>query len=229
MIHQAIKDLPSNMKLSDPDTFKVLPFPSPLSAMSDRFHTESVDGVYYFHYMGRSKLMELEKEVEKTIFQDRHQDVYLFGPSGSGKSHILAALAVKLIQERKRVIYIPDCLQLLANSEKNLRIALYFAFYDDPVACATIKSAHGIDALLDFIEEKTDKYLLVDQLDVLEPENGAQDDARISKVREWLSRMASDHRYIYSSSASHGGNRYSGLKSRNTTVISFHGGMDEVR
>ena len=112
-IHKVIKAMPDNLDLSNPSTFTTLPFPSFLPILSQRFKNKKTNGVQRFEYMGRSKFRELQKRVENENFLDAHESLYLYGTSGSGKSHLLAALVYRLISEGKRIFYIPDCSILL--------------------------------------------------------------------------------------------------------------------
>jgi hypothetical protein len=226
LIHTTIKNLSKDTDLSNPTTFIELPFPTPLAIPISRFHTKRINGVYHFPYMGRTKFMELKRHVESDIFQRKHQDIYLFGSSGSGKSHILAALVVRLVQEGKKVIYIPDCNGIVRNFERSIRSALYFAFYGDPEACTAIEYARGVDDLIEIAERYSDKYLVVDQLNVLE---SGDDQETKQRIQTWLLRLAYRHRYIYSATADLRSSQDIGLKEVNLTVIQIYGPMDEVR
>jgi hypothetical protein len=176
--------------------------------------------------MGRTKFKELEKHAKGVHFQHKSQDIYLFGSSGAGKSHILAAFVIQLIQEGKKVVYLPDCNNLIRNFEKSIRTALYFAFYGDPEACTAIECARGVDDLLEFSAKHTDKYLVVDQLNALE--SGCDDVEAKRQVRAWLLNMAADHRYIYSASANLRSSQDIKKRQDNIAVIQFYGPMDEV-
>jgi hypothetical protein len=100
-IHKAIKAMPDNLNLSSPSTFTVFPFPSPLSMPSQRFKKKKINGIDHFEYMGRSQFRKLQKRVENEDFLDASESLYLYGTSGSGKSHLLAALVYQLIREGK--------------------------------------------------------------------------------------------------------------------------------
>ncbi|KAF8234815.1 hypothetical protein L208DRAFT_1393487 [Tricholoma matsutake] len=100
---------------------------------SQRFEKKKINGVRRFEYMGRSKFRELEKRVENKTFLKGSESLYLYGTSGSGKSHLLAALVYCLVREGKRVFYIPDCSSLLLKPAQTIWAALTFAFYDSDV------------------------------------------------------------------------------------------------
>jgi Cdc6-like AAA superfamily ATPase len=226
MIHNAIRSLPKNIDLSNPTTFIELPFPTPLAPSTSRFHTKRIDGVDCFPYMGRTKFMELNCLVESASFWRKNHGIYLFGTSGSGKSHILAASVVRLIQEGKKVVYLPNCIRLVRNFEATIRIALYFAFYGDSKACADIDHARGVDELLEFLQKNKDNYLVVDELDALE---SGDDEEAERRMRAWVSKMAADQCCIYSASGNLQSIQDMDTKEVNVTTIQFQGSMDEVR
>jgi ABC-type phosphate/phosphonate transport system ATPase subunit len=123
--------------------------------------------VMCFRYMGRSKFEEIIRSMKAGPFVNTHERIYLYGSSGFGKSHMLAALAFKLICDEKQVVYIPDCGNLVWDLENALREALSFAFYNSPLA-QDIQSARTVEDLCNFWHGQQGQYLLVDQLNALE-------------------------------------------------------------
>ncbi|PVF91067.1 hypothetical protein CPB86DRAFT_803090 [Serendipita vermifera] len=179
-IHQAIRSFSTNHNLADPKTFIDIPFPSPLPPPT-RFHLSKVNDLDHFKYMGRLQFAELEKFAECGYFNERRSNISLDGCSGIGKSHLLAVLALRLIQDGKRVIYIPDCRPLVHSFAETLRAALCFAFHDDPTAYEAIVSAPGVDGLLRFSRKTKDKYIIIDQLNTLD--TNRDDPLQASKLR----------------------------------------------
>ena len=202
-----------------------LPFPSPLPLPSHRFEYKATGGVLYFSYMGRSKFQELRNQTENDSFIRGLESLYLYGSSGSGKSHLLAALVCHLIKKGERVVYIPNCGELLGTVARlgNLRKALRFSFYDDADSLGEIMSANSIEDLLQFWEYQEDIFLVVDQLNALDKEDKACHD-----VKDLLCTMKSQHRYIFSASANEASNQLVHLKNSQIRVILFYGGMTEV-
>ncbi|PVF99606.1 hypothetical protein CPB86DRAFT_282444 [Serendipita vermifera] len=226
-IHDAIKSLQTDIKFECPTTFIDLPFPSPLSPSTIRFQVKKPKNFHYFKYMGRTAFKELEVKVKNELCKKMKSGAYLYGCAGSGKSHLLAALAVKLIQEGKRVIYIPDCGELVSNFERTIRIALCFAFYDDPEAYSIIESACDAAALLTFAEGNTDGCLIVDELDTLEIRPNDPHPNATGRARELLIRMASSHVFIHSSSPNIPLAISIGPRASVTTVVVLAPAMDE--
>ena len=208
--------------------FTTLPFPSPLEIPFQRFEWRNIDNVAGFSYMGRLKFAELYKLMQGSNFLAGYEKIYLHGTSGSGKSHILAALVCRLICERKRVVYIPDCSLLLADFTLVIRSALRFAFYDSEPHLTFLESADKED-LFTFCAGQTDVYFVVDQLNALElgGRNAYLDDVK-KDVMGYLLKMKLGHKYIFSASASEQSNREYNLKQSGITVIPINGGLTEV-
>lgn len=226
-IHKAIKAMPDK-DLSDPSTFTTLPFPSLLPMPSQRFETKKINGVHQFEYMGRSKFRELQKCVEKEAFLDANESLYLYGTSGSGKSHLLAALVYHLVREGKRIFYIPDCSSLLLRPAETMWAAYHFAFCDLPVL-GTIGDSHNINALIDLLANDPDVYIIVDQVNTLEiVGNDGRKDKKV-QATDWLDALRFKHRYVFSASANENSNRDADRKQSGISVLRIFGGMSEVR
>jgi type IV secretory pathway ATPase VirB11/archaellum biosynthesis ATPase len=155
---------PAEPAFSDPSFFEFLPFPSSLPMPFQRFESDYHD-IPNFRYMGRRTFLDLYTCAQGRNFLKSNERLYLYGSAGSGKSHILAALAFQLIREGKRVAYIPDCRELLTNPENVLRVVLLNAFPDEMLA---IKSAPDPKSLLNFWDQRVGHYLIVDQMNALE-------------------------------------------------------------
>ena len=228
-IHKAIRGLPGDLDFSDPTQLTMLPFPSPLAIPFQRFEWREQDNLCYFQYMGRSKFTDLYALTQGPNFRKGFEKIYLYGSSGSGKSHILAALACCLIWEGKRVVYVPDCSLLLADFAQTIRIALSCAFYDSQKHLKTIESARNVDALIDFCHKQTDIHFIVDQLNALElgGRNKNSDDTK-RRVKESLGRMTLLQKYIFSASANEQSNQVADQKQSGITVVRINGGMNQV-
>jgi hypothetical protein len=214
-IHKAIQKLP-DFDFSDPTLLTMLPFPSTLGIPTQRFKWSKQDNFYLFQYMGRSKFKDLLGRVQGDNFLEGFEHIYLCGSSGYGKSHILAALACKLIREKKRVLYIPNCAELLMDFKEVIRIGLYFACYESEPLLEEIRSALDFDDLYRIWKKQKDIYFIVDQLNALEPDS----DVKKGQVTEWLKTMSRGRQYIFSAFANEQSNR--------VAVISCNGGMNQV-
>ncbi|KIM48927.1 hypothetical protein M413DRAFT_15175 [Hebeloma cylindrosporum] len=198
-IHDAIKAMP-DLDLSNPSTFTTLPFPSCHPTPFQRFESKDVNGLEYFEYMGRNQFVELHKRIQDRNFLKGFESLYLYGSSGSGKSHLLAALVYNLVREGKRVFYIPDCSSFVLWPGRFMWSAFAFAFHDLDILGA-IKDPHDVSAMINFMSKYEDLYVIIDQVNALqseEHENNKDDKALASKC---LDRLRVKHRYLFSASA----------------------------
>ena len=183
--------------------------------------------------MGREKFEELLAEVNKLEY---HVNVKLFfyGSIGYGKSYMLAALACLLIQQGRRVVYLPDCRILIENMLEYVKASLLLTFGDKPDYQAKINELEGEDDIYEFLERLAEKkiylYFIVDQRNALDPEEG--EDGITKKVRnnamQCLAKFMSLHFSITSSSANDRAERNVKAKQMNRTLIKVYGGFSEV-
>ena len=209
-----------------------LPFPSPLAPFIDCL--PATNTVWEFRYMGRSKFKDILKEVEDPDFLHGLYSLYLNGPSGMGKSYILAALVCFLIRKGKRVVYIPDWGVLLGNPGGCLQIALQHTFHDDRGLCSQINSSRGMDHLLRIVNEhaRASLYVVVDQLNALDPNDDYYPYPHtkyIADAQRYISRLGSSQRCIFSTSGKHPSDRASDGQQGNIKCIFLHAGLSEVR
>lgn len=229
-VRREIRSLP-NITFSDPYMVISLPFPSPLWAPPERF---TIKGgiVTTFQYMGRTIFRNILKEVEDTNFQVGRHGLFLYGPSGTGKSHILAALVCHLIKNGKKVMYIPDCVRLLEDHEAYIQQALLFTFYDDADAIKAIIRAQGMHDLLQFINQQPafSLYIIVDQCNGLEIGALGVDMKATSKVVIWdsLHKLCRSQKYIFSASTNGNSVRFQDRKQSDIKIINMLCGLNEV-
>jgi hypothetical protein len=221
--------MPDNLDLSSPSTFKALPFPSLFPMPSQRFEKKVIDGIDHFEYMGRSHFHELQRLVQSEDFLNASESLYLYGTSGSGKSHILAALAYHLICAGQRVIYVPDCSNLCLGPAEQIWKALKFAFYDS-AALGSTGDSYDVDAFIHLISQRQDLYIIVNQTNALEI---AEDDSRGAPTLQaihWLDALRLNHptHYIFSASANEKSNRDADRKQSSISVFRIFGGMSPV-
>jgi hypothetical protein len=226
-IHEAIKAMPDGLDLSNPTTFRRLPFPSLHPMPFQRFDTKKINGIHQFDYMGRSKFRELQNRAKGKHFLDVSESIYVSGTSGSGKSHLLAAFVCHLIREGKRVFYLPDCsTSLLLDPARAIWTALRFAFYDS-AALGTI-GHDDVNALINLMSNHRDLDIIVDQVNALEiTENDSCKATKVLALR-WLRAMRFKHRYIFSATANENSNREVDRKQSGITVFRMLGGMNKV-
>ena len=234
MIHRKILSLDLALDgLSDPYTSKDIPWPSPLRPPPGRFVIScSVDGVTNFQFMGRTVFGDVLTRITDNWPDTPCSKLYLYGPSGVGKSHVLAAVVLYLVQQGNRVVYIPDCHAALENPFRCIRDALLFAFHGDQDGWRAISQATKMDDLLAVVEAQPtySLYLIVDQYNALDIEGDKEDHGNDTKKNlfEALTRIGYDQKYIFSASAGMRSDRYTDKKQTGTVVIKFYAGMTKV-
>jgi len=211
--------MPHDLDLSNPSTFTTLPFPSLLQMPSQRFETKDINDVDHFEYMGRTPFRELQQRTQNVNFLKGSESLYLYGTSGLGKSHLLAALAYNLVREGSRVFYIPDCSTLLLEPAKTMWTALNFALYDSAVL-GTIGNPRDVEELIELMSGHSDLYIIVDQVNALDIV--ADNDSRKAKkvqALNWLDALRFNHRYVFSASANEASNREADRKQSGLLVF----------
>lgn len=112
-------------KLSNPDNRLLLPFLYLDVPSTDRF---AIDKSGRFAYIGRQRFKELKCLIDDLDYFRRYHQVAVRGVTGTGKSHLLAAMAFTLHREGKQVVYIPDQKDFLEKPVEVLRNAFAIAF-----------------------------------------------------------------------------------------------------
>lgn len=215
-------------RLSDPNVWLDLPFPCTLPGMSLRFSLR--DG--NFRFMGRRPFQRLLDEMEllKQV-AGRNSALNVYGTSGYGKSHMLAALVVVLMQAGKRVAYIPDCGAYGADPAVTLRRALSLAFVGDERMLVEIEKAGTLDALVEVCQrgDRGQIYFVADQFNALEEEAKTAGLPKLERgvARSSILRAASCHYLIKGLSANNHTARISSGQ-LNEAILELMGGMDTV-
>jgi hypothetical protein len=156
---------------SDPTRVIELPFPFTGIAPWGFAFTDNSS----ISYMGRESfavVWDAFCQIKKDIYH--RQSIYVYGGMGVGKSHILMALACLLVRQGHRVVYFPDCLQMLRDPLTYLRTALFFAFAASEFSLLRedIYQCKSIEALADCCSNyQTTGQLcfIIDQLNALDP------------------------------------------------------------
>lgn len=232
LLHKRLQRIdPDNRLYSDPCNMIHFPFPFIGSQLpSDRFDFDF--GEYYFEYMGRtafSTVMDTVKELKIGGFSR----LYIQGTMGYGKSHILAAIAGLLSRDGKRVVYLPDSRELVANTMRYMRTALLCAFADPDSSDMRdeIRALESKDSIIAFCEKHQDVYFIIDQMSALDFEETNGDavvNTEKAAVRVLLDNLTSGQYRITSASANHQTAMHMASKQRGEKKLALMGGMSEV-
>ena len=209
---------------SDPAKKLSLPFPYIDSAPSDRF-TISDDGA--FTYIGRECFSQVYEAVKAFNYTAGIRHIYLKGTMGFGKSHVLAAIAVKLLKEDKRVVYIPDCALLISKPVRVLSSALYLAIRDNEEMMRGISKASSVNELTIIARRfpQGQLYFIIDQMNAF---RSCSDWAHASDLITSLEDVSSNHFKICSASGNYEDALRDELRATHGSTIMLYGGFSSV-
>lgn len=188
-----------------------------------------------FEYYGREKFRDLYEAVKSMRFQGTRK-YFLHGTHGAGKSYILAALTCLLFMEGVKVVYLPDCREMLCDSFHYLQSALRLTFtgagqhYEQSLA-----STECARDLVNFCTARSSESIrllfVIDQVNALDPRDEESDRFPLDikrSTRTLLDTTTSSHMKLSSSSgnylhALHDTHRQTGEKR-----LTLYGGLTEV-
>ena len=169
----------------------------------DRFRLNP-DGT--FRFMGRRIIADVYQAVSNLSWRTG-SNYSLQGSLGSGKSHILAALACLLVKEGKRVVYLPDARILAAMMVAYTQAALQLTYADDEELFQRIQGFSSTAAIYEFVRERQARgeklYFICDQMDALDhlPGTGNTLGARVQDdAVEFILQLSGFHNFIWSAS-----------------------------
>lgn len=208
----------SKEDLASPDKITRLPFPYlGKSLPTDRFAISHLGAVEhsYFDFFGREQFIRLYEAVSRL---KKGGSVFFKGPLGTGKSHLVAALVLCLLKEGKKVVYVPDCRQLLFDYTNTLINAFLPILYDDEQCgndmweAALAEDPHDLNILLKRVCNKAafgSNFLIFifDQTNTLDHDETSHADRHGPEikalVRAGLDRFVSEHVKFSSATANY--------------------------
>ncbi|KAI9443719.1 hypothetical protein F5148DRAFT_1255992 [Russula earlei] len=222
---------------SNPQNITILPFPFltvSLRLPSDRFRLLPECN---FQYMGREAFARVWAAVGRMRTEIGLNRIYIQGTIGYGKSHILAALACLLGRGGNRVVYLPDCREMLRGPLIYLKSALLCAFADPSSSHhrTTIRACRSNSDLLAFCRANANPdplYFVVDQMNAFHKEESNEDEIANDKKQEFsnlLQEMSAEHYSITCASANRRTMMHMQRKQTGDLKLSMMGGMSKVR
>ena len=154
-----------------------------------------------------------------------------------GKSYMLAALAVLMLQCKYRVVYISDCYLLLQDPVDAFRRALVAAFIDDAYWCDKIKNAQSADQLEQCCQRIRDVGVRItfifDQTEALDPHpdmpDTPQDLMNKGIVQTLLEDCSSNHIFVCGASSNQQtAKKRFHLREATSLIIDLNGGLSQV-
>jgi hypothetical protein len=219
---------------SDPGSEQSLPFPFLFDRIpEDRFRF-TYTPVPTFEYMGRQRFSDLWHDIQSLGYPGGSQ-LYIQGTMGYGKSHILAALACLLHRNGSRVVYLPDCRQMLTDPLPYFQSALLCTFSDPTLSSKRdeIRRLTSLDDVLGFCRRlgKLRVHFIVDQINALESEGENQDNqpnGGKAALSVFLQKLYIGHNSITSASANYRTALHMEQKQTGEKKMRLMGGMSEV-
>lgn len=208
-----------------------LPFFAPKELRPERFQYVNAPGPDSFYYYGREAFLALAAKGNRMNTTTRRK-LYLHGTMGTGKSHVMAAYAVYLVANQKRVVFIPDCRLLAVIPTRTLRNALLLAFADLKGSIIqdieAIRTASNLKDFCDRIAARYTIYFLIDQVNALDPSEPTEDRLSVhqkEETRALLDWITVSHIKIQSGSGNYGHGLGDMLRQSSEDLLSFSGGL----
>ena len=229
-LHERLQKInPNSNQYSDPRNMTIFPFPFTGGQLPvDRFDFRES----HFKYMGRMAFSELWHTVGALKVGEGYSRLYIQGTMGYGKSHILAVLAGLLYCARKRVVYLPDCRELVGNPMRYMQTALLCAFAD-PSLDEEREDIRGLESQDDVVAfcSQYQIYFIIDQMNALDYEDANRDtvnNERKAAAQSFLDQLTYGQYRITSASANHRTAMHMEKKQTGEKKLALMGGMSEV-
>ncbi|KAJ7047432.1 hypothetical protein C8F04DRAFT_7686 [Mycena alexandri] len=206
-LDQAVSACPESVSdYCTPGTWLKLPFPFIYPTLpSDRFSfftAGTSTAMLMFEFMPREFLQEVHQRFE--TLGPGETLLYLHGPFGLGKSHLLAALAILLRRQGNHVVFLPDCGALVHSPVRYVKSALLCTFSSDTdkIIREEIRSLESVEAIQAWCESAPTLCFVIDQLNFLKTGDGKGDRDQDKEVaRRFVFALCVGHISIRSSSA----------------------------
>ncbi|KAK2799175.1 hypothetical protein FQN50_008564 [Emmonsiellopsis sp. PD_5] len=214
-------------RLSNPETYIDLPFPYAGLRMPDRFKEgRSPCGSYC--YMGREEFARIADSFIDVLRGSNALDLWLYGPIGYGKSHILATLMYYLTSTGHRVIYIPDCGLCFRNAVTYVQDAVFFAWADDRAKLDKILSFRTLEDIAGFMRlYGKDVTFIIDQVNPFTPDDMTGQNELNEKIRGCLDRCRGYLPALLSTSANNSSFMSTRHRHSNEKTIYVQGGFSD--
>ena len=209
--------------LSDPKYEHLLPFPMVHMVVPVRF---KLDKKCCWRYMGREKFAELLEELQLARSSPDYENLWVYGTSGYGKSHLLAALVCYLAALGERVIYLPSARSCLGNPIRHLQTAMLFA-WTDKAAQDKIITLDTQKKIKVFLKEQGKFIFVIDQMNELTEAEDRNKEAR-AKLKSLIQALVSGRTAVFSTSANY--QEYLGrqISQNSDCTMSVYGGLTPV-
>jgi hypothetical protein len=208
--------------LSNPEHEHLIPFPMVGMVTPTRFE---LDDKYCWRYMGREKFVELLEELQFVRFSPNHDSLWVYGTSGYGKSHLLAALVCYLAALGKPVIYIPSPRSCMGDPIRYLQTAMLFA-WTDKARQDEIITLDTDEKIKTFLKGQKNFIFVIDQMNEL-TEAKNDNDAK-ADLRKLIRALVSNRTTVLSASANYNEYLKRQISENNDLTMNVYGGFTLV-
>ena len=136
-----------------------------------------------------------------------------------------------LMRKKRKVVFLPDCKQLLREPVDYFRSALLLTFAAEPAAQAQVAGLCTVDAVIGFCKAHNDLTFIVDQYNALE-QDMKKDDADTlqakSVARRLIDSASYDRALLKAASANNFTARVIHDKQLNMNIVTLFGGLTPV-
>ena len=215
----------------NPSICQKLPFMFIGAVPKDRF---LLDEDLQFQYYGRERFQELYDAARSMRYHGTRK-YFLHGTLGSGKSYLLAALACLLTKQGMKVVYLPDCGEMMGDAFEYLRAGLRLAFTGSAEHDALLANCEDTKGLLKICSAVSSEYRLlfiVDQVNALDPGDEVTDRFSLDmkrSVRTLLDTITAKHMKISSSSGNYLHAIHDRYRQTGESRIYLYGGLNKVK
>lgn len=162
-----------------------------------------------FHFMGREKFSDIYHAVD-SMADNTSRSYSPQGSLGYRKSRIFAALVCLLMQQRRRIVYLPDSRAMTSALVKYTKQVLLLMFADDSRLQVQINMFSTTEELVEFADEfrnnNQELYSVVDQLNALDTTPGIVDTLSVNQKKRampFTKEITFEHFYIWSASGTY--------------------------
>ena len=181
-------------------------------------------------YMGREKFKELlDSLYDEQWRHGTRSAVWLYGTKGYGKSHLLAALAYYLSASKDRIVYIPDCRDLIKDPIPYIQAAMMFAWAEEDDRLREIACLGTLEKINKFIKSCGSSIFIIGQMDALATRDRDNETAKKhADISTWLTKLWMGHKAIISSSANYQGYLERAVEQTTEDTLRVYDGLTPV-
>ena len=156
---------------------------------------------------------------------------FIYGTIGWGKSHLLAAMVCLLMRKGRKVVYLPDCKEMLHKPVEYFRAALLLTFAAEQSVQSVVARLITVEDVVQFCDSHTDLTYIIDQFNALE-QDISKDAPKVLEQKgiaiSLIDGATSNRARVKAASANNLTARVIHDKQLHMNIQTLFGGMDQV-